>query len=92
MMLRRSRSSSLRRMVSSEPAEIGIDPAREPDDPRIREAVSAWRAARTARAAAVSGGHDWANAEMAVRFWRDEVRELRAIRDVPRTGDRRQIG
>jgi len=82
-------------MVSSEPAEIGIAPARGPDDLRVREAVAAWRAARTARAAAVSGGHDWANAEMAVRFWRDEVRELRelrAARDVPRSGDRRQIG
>ena len=79
-------------MASSQPAAIGDRPTREPDDLRIREAVSAWRAARTARAAAVSGGHDWANAEMAVRFWRDEVRELRALRDVPRTGDRRQIG
>jgi hypothetical protein len=49
---------------------------------RYRAAVRRWEAvegyliARQARARAVPGDHAWANAQMAVRFWRRELAGL----------------
>ena len=50
------------------------------DDQQLRQALRAWRDALAARATTMPGGHDWANAEMAVRFWRGEVRDANAAR------------
>jgi hypothetical protein len=41
------------------------------------EIVREWRVARSARARTEHGSHAWANAEVAVRFWRDEFRDVR---------------
>lgn len=41
-------------------------------------ALRYWQTARIARQAARGSRHDWANAEMAVRFWAQEFRSARA--------------
>jgi hypothetical protein len=45
---------------------------------QMQEAVERYLAARVARSDTEPGDHDWANAEMAVRFWRTEFADLRA--------------
>jgi hypothetical protein len=45
---------------------------------RIEEAVEGYLAARRRRALTAYGDHDWANAETAVRFWRQELAYLKA--------------
>ena len=54
-------------------------PGPDEDRARLREAAAQWQTARRARARTVRGSHDWANAEVAVRFWSLEFRELRAL-------------
>lgn len=45
---------------------------------QLDEAVDGYLAARRRRAQTSYGDHAWANAETAVRFWRQELAELKA--------------
>jgi hypothetical protein len=47
---------------------------------QLKEALTAWRHAVASRARSQHGDHAWGNAEMAVRFWRAEVRDANTQR------------
>ena len=60
------------------------------DDAEVAEIYRGWRAALAARSGARGDPHAWANAEMAVRFWRLAASDLRARR--PRAASRERAG
>ena len=60
------------------------------EDAEVAEIYRGWRAAVAARSRARGDPHAWANAEMAVRFWRLVASDLRARR--PKTASRERAG